>query len=281
MGASMVLLDCKSKSSIESSLMNIFGITKKKLDEQLNSIPCINELTLREAGMEIVKGLDRVDVKPLNIKWFHGTCLTKNGRDSVNNNGLFTRSEVAAQIKHELKNLSVGIEHRGSKQPCTSVTTKRDQGNEGPFAYLINLDLTSDSDDDYSKTPELIQDYAIETVGVESSDELIAKYKEQCIECDVIFKSNLSFDKAIIQGILSLSESENDAICDAAGVLKFLEIDRHIETSKLFVFEGNATIPKDQIFDIVQTSRQIEPPPNIIDTSHEPIVSSEVLEIYQ
>ncbi|MGB0834886.1 MAG: hypothetical protein ACPGR2_10235 [Psychrobium sp.] len=281
-----MLLDCESKETIRDSLIQIFNIDNKQLESVLINFLSCKGLSLKEVGQKIFNELNKRHPRdtnaPLEVKWFHGTCLTPDGKHSIENDGLRTRTQMISKIKGTLEKLSNGITHSGCKLPDEPVSEKRSQGNEGPFAYLVNLNLTSDNDYDYTTCYESVRDYAKETVGENSKEQLIAEFDKTCTRYDVVFKSDLSIDKLVTNEDYELTELENRVIANAIGVLKFMLIDKNISTSDIYVFESDGIkINSEQILGIIPTYRETQLLPTTSITISEQIVSIEVPEKYR
>jgi|VirMetMinimDraft_7_1064189.scaffolds.fasta_scaffold05726_3 hypothetical protein len=252
-----MLLDCSNHRSIKESICSIFSIKNAVLTRKLESCTVGEDENEECVGKRIYGELIKNYMPPniIDILWFHGTL--SNNPKTFYYSGLKNRSSMKFSIQSDLISCASSLNNSEAVIDENSADRTGKVTNEGPFGYLINLDLYDDDSrpNDYSKGPELITDLVDELFNGDRNPSTIENYKRNLKSYDVAFISNLTADKMVRSGS-SLTELQELVLSFALGVLKFLEVNRSLMNTNNPAFDGDGiNIDPDQIVRVVIPKR--------------------------
>jgi hypothetical protein len=252
-----MLLDCSNHRSIKESICSIFRITSADLTSKLQSFTIGENEDEECIGKRIYTCLIKnyTPAATIDILWFHGTL--SNDPKTFYYSGLKRRSLMKSSMRTYLYSCASSLNNLEAVNDDNSADRTGKVTNEGPFGYLINLDLYNDDSRpvDYSKEPELITDLVKELFNDARSPSIIESYKRNLKSYDVAFISDLNADKMVRNGSL-LKDLQEGVLSLALGVLKFLEVNRPLMNNNNLAFNGDGiNINPDQIVRVVIPKR--------------------------
>lgn len=250
-----MLLDCSNHRSIKESICSIFSIKNAALTNKLEFFPVGEDENEECVGKRIYDELTKDYTLPniIDILWFHGTL--SNDPKIFYDSGLKNRSSMKSLMRNDLISCASSLNNSEAVIDENLAILPGKITNEGPFGYLINLDLYDDSRlTDYSKEPELITDLVRELFSGARPPSIIESYKRNLKSYDVAFISDLTAEKMVRSGS-PLEELQEGALSLALGVLKFLEVNRSLMNDNL-AFDGDGiNIGPEQIVRVVIPKR--------------------------
>ena len=263
-----MILDCSTQRSIENSICQIFNIDKCSLSNILNRFTLDDDKTEAMIGNEIYDEIVKYYPIPnerIDILWFHGTL--SNNPLTFFKEGIKQRALMREAIEVELKSCAQKLRSQGAiininQDPQSKIV------NEGPFGFLISLDLYPPHSycADYSREPELVTDIAEELYDYESRNLIKKEYKKELKSYDVAFIAPMNNER-----FKDLQLTETNAVYCALGALKFLKDKRELDSYKNLTFDGNGQnikpkqierviVPKRLLYSMLLTNK-IECPP--------------------
>lgn len=256
MEASMVRLDCSTIDSINTSLCCIFGIDSSKLLSELNKVYDDGERDIIEIGKNIYDNLfaKYTPVEELEVIWFHGTLT--DDPCSFKKKGISPSNKAYSNLYEKLFNIAKqqydNVNESGFCQPSAKSTFD----DEGPYGYLINLNLYDGNQEehDYAKLPEGISDITSHLLG-NRSNELNTWCENNWTGCDVWFIGDPSREYAVsVDKSISKNHYIKELIITAIAALKRLESGLHPLSNKAIRLDGCA-VPPENIIDVKVVSR--------------------------
>lgn len=181
------LINCSDYESARISICNLYEIPVEFLDDYFRSSDEYNEEHVnREFVFHQFTNQFGALTKDFNAVWFHGTRV--DNIQKFYEDGILPKSKMRERLQKLLYELSSGMKKEGTYPNMLSFSSKQNENDEGPFAFLIKdaVEHSPGAAHSYIDAPEIVEDIAGLLLG-KNYRSLVDAYKSKTMPYVVSF----------------------------------------------------------------------------------------------